>query len=161
MVLFLKNFQYIKLKKSKLIERAHYYTILVEGVRTIREGVLIEEGALTETWQTSKKAWQFQNINMDSVESFLKSLSSSKLVVDSSYFYFLLFLLLHLNLWVTLGNFEQVSPTHSVTVGNCWKLSGTVKNCQKLSWTVGNFCCRLETKYFSVLFALLVSWLLI
>ena len=31
-----------------LIERAHYYTILVEGVRTIREGVLIDEGALTE-----------------------------------------------------------------------------------------------------------------
>ena len=31
-----------------LIERAHYHTILVEGVRTIREGVLIEEGALTE-----------------------------------------------------------------------------------------------------------------
>ena len=31
-----------------LIEREHYYTILVEGVRTIREGVLIEEGALTE-----------------------------------------------------------------------------------------------------------------
>ena len=31
-----------------LIERAYYYTIFVEGVRTIREGVLIEEGALTE-----------------------------------------------------------------------------------------------------------------
>ena len=27
---------------------AHYYNILLEGVRTIREGVLIEEGALTE-----------------------------------------------------------------------------------------------------------------
>ena len=34
-----------------LIERVHYYTILVEGVRTIREGVLIEEGALTEVVQ--------------------------------------------------------------------------------------------------------------
>ena len=34
-----------------LIERVHYYTILVAciaEVRTIREGVLIEEGALTE-----------------------------------------------------------------------------------------------------------------
>ena len=31
-----------------LIERTQYYTILVEGVRTIREGLLIEEGALTE-----------------------------------------------------------------------------------------------------------------
>ena len=31
-----------------LIERAHYYTILVERVRTIREGALFEGGALTE-----------------------------------------------------------------------------------------------------------------
>ena len=31
-----------------LIERAHYYTIFVEGIRTIREGVLNKEGALTE-----------------------------------------------------------------------------------------------------------------
>ena len=30
-----------------LIERVHYYTIVKE-VRTIREGVLIQEGALTE-----------------------------------------------------------------------------------------------------------------
>ena len=30
------------------MERAHYYTILVDGVRTIREGVLIEDRALTE-----------------------------------------------------------------------------------------------------------------
>ena len=30
------------------MERVHYYTILVEGVRSIWEGVLIEEGALTE-----------------------------------------------------------------------------------------------------------------
>ena len=34
--------------RDVLIERANYYTILVEGVGTIREGVLIEEGALTE-----------------------------------------------------------------------------------------------------------------
>ena len=38
-----------KVNSGILIERAHYHTILVEGVRTIREGVLIEEGALTET----------------------------------------------------------------------------------------------------------------
>ena len=31
-----------------LIELAHYYASLVEMGRTIREGVLIEEGALTE-----------------------------------------------------------------------------------------------------------------
>ena len=31
-----------------LIERAYYYTSLVAWFRTIREGVLIEEGALTE-----------------------------------------------------------------------------------------------------------------
>ena len=31
-----------------LIERVHYYNILVEGGCTIREGVLIEECALTE-----------------------------------------------------------------------------------------------------------------
>ena len=31
-----------------LTERALYYTILVEGVRTIREGLLIEECALPE-----------------------------------------------------------------------------------------------------------------
>ena len=37
-----------KASRGVLIERAHYYTILVEGVRTIREGALIEEGALTE-----------------------------------------------------------------------------------------------------------------
>ena len=37
-----------KVNGGVLVERAHYYTILVEGVRTIREGVLIEEGALTE-----------------------------------------------------------------------------------------------------------------
>ena len=39
---------YSKVSRGVLIERAHYYTILVEGVRTIQEGVLIEEGALTE-----------------------------------------------------------------------------------------------------------------
>ena len=37
-----------KVIRDVLVERAHYYIILVEGVRTIREGVLIEEGALTE-----------------------------------------------------------------------------------------------------------------
>ena len=31
-----------------VIERAHYYNVIVEGVRTIREGILIEEGALTD-----------------------------------------------------------------------------------------------------------------
>ena len=34
--------------RGVLIERAHYYTILIDGVRTIREGVLIKEGALNE-----------------------------------------------------------------------------------------------------------------
>ena len=34
--------------RSVLIERAHYYTILREEARTIREGVLIEESALTK-----------------------------------------------------------------------------------------------------------------
>ena len=34
--------------RGALIERAHYYTILVEGIRTIREGVLFEGGVLTE-----------------------------------------------------------------------------------------------------------------
>ena len=34
--------------RGVLIERAHHYTIIVEGVRTIREGVLFEEGTLTE-----------------------------------------------------------------------------------------------------------------
>ena len=38
-----------------LIERAHYYSILVEGVRTIREGELIEEGALTEVVRYFKR----------------------------------------------------------------------------------------------------------
>ena len=37
-----------KVNGGVLIERAHYYTALVDGVRTIQEGVLIEEGALTE-----------------------------------------------------------------------------------------------------------------
>ena len=37
-----------KVNGGVLIERTHYYTILVEGFRTIREGLLIEEGALTE-----------------------------------------------------------------------------------------------------------------
>ena len=37
-----------KVNEGVLIERAHYYTILAEGVRTNREGVLIVEGALTE-----------------------------------------------------------------------------------------------------------------
>ena len=37
-----------KVNGGVLIERACFYTILVECVRTIREGVLIEEGALTE-----------------------------------------------------------------------------------------------------------------
>ena len=36
------------INEGVLIERAHYLTILVEGVLTILEGVLIEEGALTE-----------------------------------------------------------------------------------------------------------------
>ena len=40
-----------EVQRGVLIERAHYYTILVEVVRTIREGVLIEEGALTEVVQ--------------------------------------------------------------------------------------------------------------
>ena len=35
----------IKIDRIVLTERAHYYTILIEGVRTIREGVLIEGGA--------------------------------------------------------------------------------------------------------------------
>ena len=30
------------------MERVHYCSILLEGVNTIRSGVLIEEGALTE-----------------------------------------------------------------------------------------------------------------
>ena len=34
--------------RGVLIEEAHYYTILVEWVRTIRTDVLIEEGTLTE-----------------------------------------------------------------------------------------------------------------
>ena len=34
--------------RGVLIERAHYYAILSEEGRTIREGILIEEGALTE-----------------------------------------------------------------------------------------------------------------
>ena len=37
-----------KINRGVLIERAHHYNILVEWVRTIREGVLIEGGALTE-----------------------------------------------------------------------------------------------------------------
>ena len=37
-----------EVQRGVLIERAHYYTILVEGVRTIREGLLIEGAALTE-----------------------------------------------------------------------------------------------------------------
>ena len=38
----------IKRNRGVLNERAHYYTILIEGVCTIREGVQNEEGALTE-----------------------------------------------------------------------------------------------------------------
>ena len=38
----------INVNGGVLIERVHYFTILVEGVRTIQEGVLIEKGALTE-----------------------------------------------------------------------------------------------------------------
>ena len=34
--------------RGVIIERVHYYVILAEGERTIREGVLIEEDALTE-----------------------------------------------------------------------------------------------------------------
>ena len=34
--------------RGVLIKREHYYAILAEEVRTIREGVLIEKGALTE-----------------------------------------------------------------------------------------------------------------
>ena len=37
-----------KVNRGVQIERAHYYTVILEGVRTIRQGVLIEEGALTE-----------------------------------------------------------------------------------------------------------------
>ena len=37
-----------KVNRGVLIERAYYYTILLEGVRSIRESVLIEGGALTE-----------------------------------------------------------------------------------------------------------------
>ena len=43
-VILLKDRDY----QVELIEKTYYYTILVEGLRTIREGVLIEEGALTE-----------------------------------------------------------------------------------------------------------------
>ena len=42
--------------RGVLIERAHYYTILVEGVRNILEGALIEGGALTEVvWYVLNK----------------------------------------------------------------------------------------------------------
>ena len=41
-----------KVNGGVLIERAQYYTILVDGVRTIQEGVLIEEGALTNRGST-------------------------------------------------------------------------------------------------------------
>ena len=37
-----------KVNGGVLIEKEHYYTILVAGVHTIREGALIEGGALTE-----------------------------------------------------------------------------------------------------------------
>ena len=40
--------KYSKNSMGILIERAHYYTIFVEGVRTIREGALTEGGVLTE-----------------------------------------------------------------------------------------------------------------
>ena len=36
--------------RGALIERAHYYAILVEEGRTIREGLIIEEGALTREY---------------------------------------------------------------------------------------------------------------
>ena len=47
------NYLYLPKNNKKvnwgvLIERAYYYTSLVAWFRTIREGVLIEEGALTE-----------------------------------------------------------------------------------------------------------------
>ena len=44
-----------------LIERAHYYTILVVGLRTIREDVLIEEGALTEAVRYSNFKIDFKH----------------------------------------------------------------------------------------------------
>ena len=40
--------KYKKVNVGVLIERAHYHTILAKGIRTFREGVLIEEGALTD-----------------------------------------------------------------------------------------------------------------
>ena len=44
-----------KVNRGVLIERAQYYTILEEGVGTIREGVLFEKGALTEVVQYVRK----------------------------------------------------------------------------------------------------------
>ena len=37
-----------KIHRGVLIETAHYHALLADEVRPIREGVLIEEGALTE-----------------------------------------------------------------------------------------------------------------
>ena len=49
---------------SVLIERAHFYIYLAERGRTIRYGVLVDEGALTEGVRYIGKTWNQMNIRI-------------------------------------------------------------------------------------------------